>query len=153
MLMHRWQWFASKEFYDSLQVIPESGWKEHDMTMSIYRKSGEILNITPTSNIDAGSLFVMGALVGITPSAIASGKTGTMYTHGVFENVPKHGTSNTLTAGQVVYVNPSNGKIYGASATGYIPCGYALEAATATSTTCKIYLVPGVQTASAASSG
>ena len=113
--------------------------------MSIYRKSGEILNHTPTSTIAAGNLVVMGALVGIAPFEIQAGKTGVFYTHGVFENVPKHGTANALTSGQVVYVNPSNGKIYNASASGYIPCGYALEPAAATATTCKIYLVPSVQ--------
>ncbi|MDO4576411.1 MAG: DUF2190 family protein, partial [Planctomycetia bacterium] len=77
---------------------------------AIYRQTGEILDFTPTSDTPAGTVVVLGALVGITKFPISAGSVGTLCTRGVFENVPKHGTSNALTAGQVVYVNPSNGK-------------------------------------------
>lgn len=95
----------------------------------------------PAADVAAGSLVVVGSMVGVAEEAIAANADGKLTLSGCF-TVAKHGTSNALTDGQLVYVNPSNGKIYNASATGYILCGYAVGAATATSTSCTIYLTP-----------
>ena len=117
---------------------------------AIFSSDCDVVDFVPSANMDAGVFVVIGSIVGITKSPVKAGQLGTITTRGVFKNVAKHTTSNALTAGQIVYLNPSNGKIYNASATGYIPVGYALAAATATAPTCKIMLTPSV-TAPAAS--
>lgn len=112
---------------------------------AIYRKTGDTLHYTPSSATSAGTLVSVGNIVGITKFPIAANVTGTLTTVGLFDNVAKHGTSNALTDGQIVWMNPSDGKIYNAFAAGYLPCGYAVGAATATATTCTIFLVPMAQ--------
>ena len=115
--------------------------------MALFRISGDILPYTPAANTDAGTLVNIGDIVGVTQFFIEKDKEGTIKTKGVFEGVPKGTSSNALTAGQVVFYNPTDGKIYNASAPGYIPCGYALEAAGAAVETCKLWLVPSVKAA------
>lgn len=114
---------------------------------AIYRLSGDAVPYTPSSAaVDAGAIVVQGALVGITKHKIEKDQLGTLFTSGIFEGVPKNG-SGALTVGQIVYVNPSNGKIYASSAATYIPCGYAIKAAASADTTCTIMLCPGVNAA------
>lgn len=108
---------------------------------AIFRSSGEMIPYTATADTTEGAVICVGALVGITKFPIKKGETGAICTVGTFEGVPKNG-SGAITAGQIVYVNPANGKIYSASAAGYIACGYALTEAASTATTCNIYLVP-----------
>ena len=109
---------------------------------AIYRKSGDVIQFTPQADVPFGVFVTLGKIVGITKFPVKSGKVGVIATAGLFDNVAKHGTSNALTDGQIVYLNPTDGKIYNAAATGYLPCGYAVGAATATSTTCSIFLTP-----------
>ena len=104
------------------------------------------LEYTAASDIAAGTLVAVGALVGIADTAIANGAKGTLRLVGTCKNVTKNG-SGALMAGQVVYFNPANSKIYAASAEGYIPCGYALAAAGSSATSCDILLVPGANVA------
>lgn len=108
---------------------------------AIYRTSGDAIPYAPTTDTDEGTIVCVGSLVGITKFPIKQGETGAICTRGTFEGVLKNG-SGALTAGQIVYVNPSNGKIYSASASGYIPCGYALADAASSATTCDVYLTP-----------
>ncbi len=108
----------------------------------IYKYDGTVLNYTPSSDTETGKWVVQGSLVGITKAPIAANTLGSITTRGVFTNVSKHNSSNALTAGQKVWLNTSNGKIYNASASGYLCVGYALEAATATAATCTILLAP-----------
>lgn len=108
---------------------------------AIYRTSGETIPYKATADIAEGQIVCIGALVGITKMPIKKGKIGEICTVGTFEDAPKNG-SGEITAGQIVYVNPANGKIYSASASGYIACGYALADAASTATVCDIYLVP-----------
>jgi len=109
---------------------------------AIYRQSGEYIEYTPVSDLAVGTLVAVGSIVGINKSPIAAGTRGVIATRGVFEGVAKYNVANALTAGQIVYANPSNGKIYGTSAAGYIACGYALKAAGATDAACDILLTP-----------
>lgn len=111
--------------------------------MAIYRISGDVLEYTAAAKTNAGTLVNVGAVVGVTQFEIAAGATGTIRTRGVFDEVPKYNVSNALTKGQVVYFDPTTGKIYNAAAAGRIACGYAVKAAEATDATCSIYLVNG----------
>lgn len=119
---------------------------------AIYRTSGETIPYKAAADIAEGAIVCIGSLVGITKMPIKRGETGAICTVGTFEEVPKNG-SGAITAGQIVYVNPANGKIYAASATGYIACGYALANAASTATVCDIYLVPTGQAGAAAAAG
>lgn len=103
---------------------------------------------TPGSDVAVGSLVVIGSLVGYAEAAISANATGSLRTAGLVKGVTKHNSSNALTDGQIVYVNPSNGKVYNAPATGYIKCGYAIGAATASSSTCNILLVNALEASS-----
>lgn len=109
---------------------------------AIFSSDCDVVDFVPASNTDAGVFVVIGSIVGITKSPVKAGQLGTITTRGVFKNVAKHNSANALTVGQLVYVNPANGKIYNAFQAGFLPCGYALKAAAATDTTCKILLVP-----------
>lgn len=109
---------------------------------AIYRQSGEYVEYTPVSNLEVGSLVCIGSLVGINKAPIPANQRGVIATRGIFEGVAKYNVSNALTAGQIVYANPSNGKIYNAPSAGYIACGYALKAAGATDAVCDILLTP-----------
>lgn len=109
---------------------------------SIYMKSDETLDFMPDADMESGTWVILGDLVGITKSPITKGRLSTITTRGCFHNVLKHNSANALTLGQKVWLNPSNKKIYNAGAAGYIMVGYALEAATATATSCKILLRP-----------
>ena len=109
---------------------------------AIFSTDSDVIDYIPVSDTDSGVFVVFGSIVGITKSPIKAGKLGTITTRGVFKNVPKYNSGNALTAGQIVYLNPTNGKIYNNFGSGYIPCGYALKAAAATDATCKILLVP-----------
>ena len=108
----------------------------------IYKTDGTVLSYTPSSAVETGTWVIQGTLVGITKSPIAANALGSITTRGEFTNVVKYNVSNALTLGQKVWLNPSNSKIYNASASGYICVGYALKAATATATTCDILLAP-----------
>ena len=108
---------------------------------AIYRSTGAEIPYTATADITEGLVICVGALVGITKMPIKKGETGAICTVGTFESVQKNG-SGAISAGQIVYVNPSNGKIYASSASGYIACGYALTDAASTATECDIFLTP-----------
>jgi len=66
----------------------------------------------------------------------------------VFHNVPKI-NNQALTIGQKVWLNASTGKIYGTPAAGYLCVGYAMEAAQANASVCRILLSPTGETYSA----
>lgn len=109
---------------------------------AIYLSDSDAIDFTPLADTEAGVFVTVGSIIGITKSPLKAGKLGTISTRGVFANVPKHNSGNAFTAGQKVWLNPSNGKLYSASASGYFCVGYALEATTATSTACKLLLRP-----------
>ena len=107
------------------------------------------LEYTAASDIAAGTLVSVGALVGVADKAIANGTTGSLRLVGACEGVTKNG-SGAITKGQVVYFNPTNSKVYAAAAEGYIPCGYALADAGSSATSCDILLANGANVATPA---
>lgn len=109
---------------------------------AVYLSDSDVIDYTPVSDTESGIFVTIGSIVGITKSPIKAGHLGTITTRGVFTNVVKHNTSNAFTAGQKVWLNTSNGKLYNAAANGYLCVGYALSAAGATDKTCTILLSP-----------
>lgn len=107
---------------------------------AIFRQSGDVLDYKPSFDVSAGVIVVQGSLVGITKREIKKDTLGSVTTKGRFDDVAK--AAGALTVGQIVYVNPSDGKIYNAAATGYIACGYATAAAASANTTCSVFITP-----------
>lgn len=108
---------------------------------AVYVCSDETIDFIPASDLDSGVFVVLGSIVGITKSPQTAGKLGTITTRGVFHNVPKVG-NQSLTLGQKVWLNTSTGKVYGTAAAGYLCIGYALAAAAAADSVCRILLNP-----------
>lgn len=112
---------------------------------AVYICSDETIDFVPDSDLGSGVFVTIGSIVGITKSPQTAGRLGTITTRGVFHNVAKI-SSQALTLGQKVWLNASNGMIYGTPAAGYLCVGYALEAAKAADTTCRILLNPTGET-------
>lgn len=108
---------------------------------AIYRKTGDIIDYTPSSAaVDAGEWVVQGSLAGITKLKIEKDKLGAITTSGLFDGVTK--ATGALTLGQVAWLNPTDKKIYNASASGYLPVGLVTKAAASADTECQIFLCP-----------
>ena len=119
---------------------------------AVYLSDSDVIDFTPAADTEAGVFVTIGSIVGITKSPIKAGHLGTITTRGVFSNVPKYNISNAFTAGQKVWLNPSNGLLYNASSADYICVGYALSASGATDKTCSLLLSPTGEVGSAQSS-
>lgn len=111
---------------------------------AIYRKSGDIVDYTPSeAAVDAGEFVIQGNIVGITKHRIEQGELGAIATSGIFDGVAKG--SGALTLGSVVYLNPSDKKVYNAAASNaYIPIGLALKAAVSDAASATILLLQGL---------
>lgn len=75
-------------------------------TSAKFRKSGDTLDYTPSTAIAAGSLVVVGSLVGLALWPIASGETGTLKTlhSGEVIEVTTDEAIGQTTAGTLIYV-------------------------------------------------
>jgi predicted RecA/RadA family phage recombinase len=101
--------------------------------------SGEILQYTAGSDIDSGDVVVMGSLVGVALTDIASGSSGSVQVEGVF-SLPKK-SADTLTLGEKVYWDAvTNGGEITETATSNTFAGYVYEAAAASTTSVKVKL-------------
>lgn len=108
---------------------------------AIFQKDDSIIDFIPEEDHDAGEWVIFEDIIGITSRKVRAGRISGLQTRGCFKNVEKHATGNALVAGQKVYLNPADKKVYGTKAAGYIHCGFALKAADATAKTCEIMLV------------
>ena len=111
---------------------------------AIYRVSGDSIEFEASADIPAGSLIIKNSLVGITKMFTKEGDACVLSTRGVFSGADKG--AGAMAFGQIVYAD-TDGKIYGVSAAGRIPCGYAVESADTADTTCTVFLMPSVQPA------
>lgn len=108
---------------------------------AIFQKDDSIIDFIPAEDTAAGDFVILEDIVGITTHKCRAGRPSALMTRGCFSKVPKHNAANALTAGQKVYLNPADKKVYGTASTGYIHCGFALKAAEASAATCSIMLV------------
>lgn len=101
-------------------------------------QKGEYIDFTPTYDVAAGRVVVIGNLVGIAPRPIAANTTGVVQIEGVV-SLPKltvtTGSENpVITAGAVVYFATGPSGVATSFVTG-VKAGYAIaEAATAAAT-------------------
>ena len=113
------------------------------MASASYLQRGETLDYKNNgdSKIDANTIIVYGARIGVTGCEILPGAVGTLHVAGVFELPKKDNTA--INAGVDVYWNPdSTAPGVTASAddgettpTAYVKVGYAAYAAAASDTT------------------
>lgn len=75
-----------------------------------YRQNGATIDYTNTgeSPVAAGSMVVVGTLIGVALTTIAAGKTGSLGTSGVWE-LPK--ASGAVTQGAVLYADTTAGNL------------------------------------------
>ena len=103
-----------------------------------YIQDGKYIDYTPTVDITAGDIVVIGSIVGIANHDIAAGETGigAICIEGVIE-VPTDGTA--ITAGAVVYWN-ATAKQATLTSTGNTLMGKSITAATATDEVVRVKL-------------
>lgn len=86
---------------------------------------GLTMDYTATADITSGQVVLVGAMIGIAVSALASGETGALTVEGVF-TVPK--STGVVAQGAQVYWDNTNKNVT-TTATDNTPCGKAFIAA------------------------
>lgn len=114
-----------------------------------FIQPGKVIDYTAGSNITSGAALVIGVLLGVALTDIASGETGGVQIEGVFE-MPKLSTA-VITAGAKLIWDVSAGKfIIASAATGDLDgCAVAIAAAGNGTTTVLAKLLPGNATVTA----
>lgn len=103
-----------------------------------YFQDGDLIDYTPSADVGAGQVVVMGELVSIAPRPIASGKLGAVIVEGV-AYLPC-ATGATGAQGSVVFYSSATGV---ANATTGTYCGKLAADRVATDTTVKVLLNVG----------
>lgn len=106
--------------------------------MPQYRADGDKLDHTPTSNVAAGDIVVLGSLVTVADRDIAANTLGAVLTHGVV--VGNCATGATAAAGSSIRWNATSGVFH--ESTGTV-AGYLARARVATDSTVQVLLWPG----------
>lgn len=99
---------------------------------------GRAIHFIPDTAITAGSVVVLGHLVGITKLDVAAGELGVLSLDGVYE-MPKDATA--LSTDDFAYWDQTNRKV-GANTTGTVVLGRVVSNATATDTMVQVRLEP-----------
>ena len=71
-------------------------------------QDGNAIDYTPGSDVSSGDVVVVGTMVGIAPSDIASGALGAIQVSGVGEFPKASGSSTAIAAGALVYWDVAN---------------------------------------------
>lgn len=101
---------------------------------------GSALDYTPAEDVAAGTIVIIGDLVGITKRDIKANTLGAMAVEGVFD-VPKDPVEAVaFTAGQKVYVDADGEPRSLATGNKYL--GKVIDAAVATDTSVRVRLSP-----------
>lgn len=105
------------------------------MASANYWQRGETLDYLNSGNdkIDAGSIIVLGARVGIAGCDIAAGQLGSVHVEGVYAFPKKDSTA--IVQGAEVYWDAETPGVTATEDDDYIKIGYAAQAAQATDTT------------------
>jgi predicted RecA/RadA family phage recombinase len=119
------------------------------MSTATYVQDGKIIDHTPSGDVAAGTIVVIGKLFGVAQNAITDSTVGSVTIDGVFD-IPKK--NETFTAGAGVFWD-SDGNPYGGTAgtgaatktqTDNVQAGFAIAAAAATDTTVRVKIAPAV---------
>ena len=97
------------------------------MALATYFQRGEALDYTNSGSttIDANTIVLLGARLGVVGCDIAPGATGSLHVEGVYA-IPK--ASGAITAGALVYWDSTNSVVTTTSSSNTL-CGYAIAAA------------------------
>lgn len=68
-----------------------------------YLRDGDAVDHTPGSDLDAGSVVVLGGLVGVTKRPLKAGERGSLHVTGVFDFPKATGADTAIDAGVNVY--------------------------------------------------
>ena len=106
-----------------------------------YVQRGESIDFTPESDVAAGDIVRLGALVGVAKLDVKAGELGALALVGVYE-IATGGTA--VEAGKPVYVNPATGKACAQGTEGAVAFGHAVAAAAATDAFVHVRLEQGL---------
>jgi predicted RecA/RadA family phage recombinase len=84
---------------------------------SVYFARGDSIDYTPTADIDAGQVVVLGSLVGITRLPMEANVKGALAVDGIFK-IPQDATAKA--AGSIVYWNPTGNPVGGMTGSGAV---------------------------------
>lgn len=104
--------------------------------MAQFISSGKSLDYTPTADVAAGDVVVIGDIVAVAPRDIPANALGSVQTYGVFEF--EKASSTTFAAGAKVYFNAGTGRATSTNTDKF--CGHAVAAAASGSTAVQVLL-------------
>lgn len=107
-------------------------------TSAKFRKCGDTLDYTPSAAVAAGTLVVVGSLVGLAQWPIAAGEAGTLKVlhRGEVVEVTTNEALGAVDAGAAIYVTSAG--LVSTTSTSNTLVGYAAAAIGATDTTFEI---------------
>jgi predicted RecA/RadA family phage recombinase len=104
------------------------------MAEAIFLHEGEAIDYTPTADTPAGTVVVLGELVGVARLDIAANTLGALHTEGVYITAKAAGALTALTVGALLYWDDTANTVT-ATATGNKPIGHVVKAAADADTT------------------
>lgn len=103
---------------------------------AVYIHAGDAIDYTPTADVAAGDVVVIGTLCAVAKLDIPANTLGALATKGVFD-IAKGATA--ITAGAAIYWDATN-KVATTTAPSNTALGIAVAAATAEDTTVRVIL-------------
>jgi predicted RecA/RadA family phage recombinase len=92
-----------------------------------YVQNGDAVDFIPEAEVRAGTIVVVGDLVGVTKLDVKPGGLGALATGGVFEVVKGDGVALAFAYGQAVYWNATTKKVAEATGPGLVLLGKAVN--------------------------
>lgn len=106
-----------------------------------YVQRGESIDYTPETDVAAGDIVKVGALVGVAKLDIKAGELGALALTGVYE-IATGGAE--IAAGDAVSVDPATGAACDSAADGAVAFGHAVSAAGTADATVLVRLAQGL---------
>ena len=78
------------------------------MVLATYVQAGDAIDFTPTVDVAAGSVIVVGELIGVTKRDIKANELGAIAVAGVFDVAKQGGAGVTFAIGAKVYWDDTN---------------------------------------------
>ena len=107
--------------------------------MKNYIQPGNVLTLVAPADLDSGDVFAVGQIVGVASGDATTGQNVETAVAGVFRVAKTGGQS--VTQGAALYLDTGAGTLT-TTASGNVPAGHAVEAATAAAPTVAVRL-PG----------
>jgi len=114
--------------------------------MIVYRNESDFIEIESTVYIPSGTVARVGSLIGVTRNPIVPGRKGIIFLTGKFVDFPKKlaPVGEEFSAGQILWYNPADKKLYNTENEGYLPIGYAFEDTPSDASVCTMLLQNGL---------